>query len=342
MKFGIFDHMDRGTASFADQYDSRLRLVEAYDAGGFHAYHLAEHHSTPLGIAPSPSVYLSAVAQRTKRLRLGAMVYTLSLHHPLRLLEEICMLDQMSGGRLEVGFGRGASPIEIGYYGVDPDQALSIYQEAYQIIMQGLTGPVVNFTGKHFQLRDVPMEVHCLQKPTPPIWYGLGSPASARWTAENNVNIICSGTPGHARSITDRYRQDWRELGKSDDSLPLLGLSRHVVIGKSRREAQEAASRAYRLWYRSLMHLWIKHGVKGTPLLLSFPNEFHGLQEAGLGIAGTADEVRDWVQDQIERAGANYFVCRFAFGDLTHAESAQSAELFASEVMPAFRNLVMA
>ena len=207
MKFGVFDHMDRGTASLADQYESRLRLAETYDSAGFHAYHLAEHHSTPLGIAPSPSVYLSAVAQRTKRLRLGAMVYTLSLHHPLRLLEEICMLDQMSGGRLQVGFGRGASPIEIGYYGVDPAQAQSIYQESYQIIMQGLTGPVVNFTGKHFDLREVPVEVQCLQKPTPPIWYGLGSPDGARRTAENNVNIICSGTTGQVRSITDRYRQ---------------------------------------------------------------------------------------------------------------------------------------
>lgn len=250
------------------------------------------------------------------------------------------MLDQMSRGRLQVGLGRGASPFEIGYYGVDPDQAQSIYQESYQIIMQGLTGSVVNFTGKHFHLREVPVEVQCLQKPIPPIWYGLGSPEGARWTAENNVNIICSGTAGYVRSITDRYRNDWRELGKSNDSLPLLGLSRHVVIGKSRREAQEAASRAYRIWYRSLMHLWVKHGTR--PKALPFPDEFHAAQEAGLGIAGTADEVRDWLQDQIELTGVNYFVSRFAFGDLTYAESLRSVELFASEVVPAFRNLVAA
>ena len=113
MEFGIFDHLDRTGASLADYYENRLKIVEAYDRAGFYAYHLAEHHATPLGMAPSPSVFLAAVAQRTRRLRFGPMVYAVPLYHPLRLIEEICMLDQMSGGRLELGFGRGASPIEL-------------------------------------------------------------------------------------------------------------------------------------------------------------------------------------------------------------------------------------
>src|SRR6201982_2926082 len=120
MKYGVFDHMDLGGGSLAEQYDSRLRLVEAYDRAGFHAYHLAEHHATPLGMAPSPSVFLAAVAQRTTRLRFGPLVWPMPLHHPLRLIEEICMLDQLSGGRLEIGFGRGAAPIELEYSGVHP------------------------------------------------------------------------------------------------------------------------------------------------------------------------------------------------------------------------------
>src|SRR5271156_6225997 len=76
MKFGIFDHMDRGAAPLGELYESRLRLIEAYDRAGFHAYHLAEHHATPLGMAPSPGVFLAAVAQRTWRLRFGPLVYT--------------------------------------------------------------------------------------------------------------------------------------------------------------------------------------------------------------------------------------------------------------------------
>src|SRR5262249_41712777 len=109
MFYGVFDHLDRGSAPLGEYYHARLKRIEAHDRMGFYAYHLAEHHGTPIGMAPSPNVFLSAVAQRTRRLRFGPLVYALPLHHPLRLVEEICMLDQMSGGRLEIGFGRGAS-----------------------------------------------------------------------------------------------------------------------------------------------------------------------------------------------------------------------------------------
>jgi alkanesulfonate monooxygenase SsuD/methylene tetrahydromethanopterin reductase-like flavin-dependent oxidoreductase (luciferase family) len=101
MKFGVFDHMDRSGADLGQLYQNRLRLTEAYDRAGFYAYHVAEHRGTPLGRSPSPSVFLSAVARRTERLRFGPMVYVRSTYHPLRILEEICMLDQLSGGRLD-------------------------------------------------------------------------------------------------------------------------------------------------------------------------------------------------------------------------------------------------
>src|SRR5260221_13723809 len=106
MEFGVFDHLDRGALPLRDYYEARLKLIEAYDRAGFYSYHVAEHHSTPLGMAPSPSVFLAAIAQRTKRLRIGTLVYALPLYHPLRMIEEICMLDHMSGGRVDIGFGR--------------------------------------------------------------------------------------------------------------------------------------------------------------------------------------------------------------------------------------------
>ena len=99
LEFGIFDHLDRNDLPLRDYYEQRLKMTEAFDRCGFYSYHVAEHHFTPLGMAPSPSVFLSAIAQRTKRLRFGTFVYALPLHHPLRVLEEICMLDHLSGGR---------------------------------------------------------------------------------------------------------------------------------------------------------------------------------------------------------------------------------------------------
>ena len=176
MKFGVFDHVDRGSSSLAELYESRLKLAEIYDRSGFYAYHVAEHHATPLGMACVPGVLLSAIAQRTKRLRFGPLVYILTLSHPLRILEEICMLDQISGGRLELGVGRGVSPYEVGYFGVDPQTSSKIYTEAYQIILQGLQSREINFEGEVFKLKNVPVAMECLQKPHPPIWYGLSHP----------------------------------------------------------------------------------------------------------------------------------------------------------------------
>ena len=81
MKFGIFDHMDDAGAPVGAQYEDRLQLIEEYDRAGFYAYHLAEHHGTPLGYAPSPSVFLAAVAQRTKKLRFGPLVLVADRDH---------------------------------------------------------------------------------------------------------------------------------------------------------------------------------------------------------------------------------------------------------------------
>jgi alkanesulfonate monooxygenase SsuD/methylene tetrahydromethanopterin reductase-like flavin-dependent oxidoreductase (luciferase family) len=159
-----------------DYYESRLMIIEAYDRLGFYAYHVAEHHSTPLGLAPSPSVFLSAVAQRTRRLRFGPLVYALPLYHPLRMIEDICMLDQMSGGRLEIGFGRGSVPAELIYYGQSPEQAQAIYTEALELILKGLTERTLTFHGQFFRFDNVPMELEPLQKPHPPIWYGVHAP----------------------------------------------------------------------------------------------------------------------------------------------------------------------
>src|SRR5579872_5751247 len=190
MKFGIFDHMDRGRSDIGRQFDERLRLIELYEKAGFHAYHLAEHHATPLGMAPSPSVFLAAVAQRTKTLRFGPLVYTVNLYHPLRLIDEICMLDQMSGGRLELGIGKGISPHELAYYGVAPEKAQGLYVEASSVILKALAGGTLSFQGEQFRFDEVPIEVTPVQRPHPPLWCGTSSPEGAAWFAEHRVNCV--------------------------------------------------------------------------------------------------------------------------------------------------------
>src|SRR5712691_12392349 len=146
--FGLFDWIDRGPGPIGPLYEERLQLLEAAEAAGFFCYHLAEHHATPLGMAPSPSVFLAAAAQRTRRIRLGPLVYLLPLYSPLRLIGEICMLDHLSGGRFDLGVGRCVSQSEVGYHGVDPAQLRAMFAEALAVILSGLTSERLDHKGQ--------------------------------------------------------------------------------------------------------------------------------------------------------------------------------------------------
>jgi alkanesulfonate monooxygenase SsuD/methylene tetrahydromethanopterin reductase-like flavin-dependent oxidoreductase (luciferase family) len=333
MKFGVFDHMDRGGSDLGRQFDERLRLIELYERAGFYAYHLAEHHATPLGMAPSPSVFLAAVAQRTKTLRFGPLVYTVNLYHPLRLIDEICMLDQMSGGRLELGIGRGISPYEVGYYGVDPATGPQRFAEALEVILKGLTEKRLTHEGKYFTFKDVPMEMQPVQRPHPPLWYGANSLESADRLAEQGLNVVVGMKAEGVGQFANRYRAAWNALGHDDANLPLIGLSRHVVVGDTDKEAQSAAKRAFALWYDALIHLWRAHGV-GLPRQM-IPAEFEPALEGGYIIAGSPSTVRERLKRDNDIAGINYCICRLAFCDLSFEESKRSVELLAQEVMPA-------
>src|SRR5581483_5687321 len=118
--------------SLADQFDQRIEFVTAADKADFHCYHVAEHHATPLNMVPVPGVYLGAVARATKKMRLGPLTYLLPLYSPLRLVEEIAMLDHLSHGRLDVGIGRGVSPFELNFHKVKADESRGIFLDAYQ------------------------------------------------------------------------------------------------------------------------------------------------------------------------------------------------------------------
>ena len=332
MQFGIFDQNDRGPYPLSQQYEKRLALIEFYDRAGFRTYHMSEHHATPLSLTPSPSVFLAAVTQRTRRIRLGALVYVLPAHHPLRLAEEICMLDHLSGGRLEVGIGRGASPHELDYFGVDSDTAPARYVEAYDVIMQALTRDEVNFDGKHFQFENVPVDLKPAQLPHPPLWYAVPVPEGAAWPAQNRINIVCGGPIQRAREISDRYRAEWAAAGRAPEQLPLVGINRFVVCAETDREAMDLGRRAWPHFYRSFMKLWNIHGTQ--PRYARIPEDFETVVKNGGGIVGSPGTIGEQVSRMAGEAGANYFVGQFSFGDLSQDEVLRSAGIFAREVLP--------
>jgi len=333
MQFGVFDHMDASGEPLAELFENRLKLAEAYDRIGLHALHVAEHHSTPLGMSPSPSVFLALAAQRTQRLRIGPLVYTLPLYHPLRLAEEICTLDQLSGGRLELGVGRGVSPLEIAAFGVDPAKSQAMYLEAYQVVMKALASKSVSFQGEYYVFEDVPFILEPVQKPHPPLWYGVFNAESTEWAAGAGVNVVTNLPAAAVRAITDRYRGHWAKLGKDPRRIPFMGMNRHIVVAETDREAMEIGRRAYRRWFANFTNLWRRRKVP-LPANIAYSEDFDGIVASGQAIAGSPQTVREAIARQATESGVNYVLARFAFGDLTLEESLQSAELFAQAVMP--------
>jgi alkanesulfonate monooxygenase SsuD/methylene tetrahydromethanopterin reductase-like flavin-dependent oxidoreductase (luciferase family) len=335
LEFGIFDHLDRNDLPLRDYYEQRLKVIEAFDRSGFYAYHVAEHHFTPLGMAPSPSVFLSAIGQRTTRLRFGTFVYALPVHHPLRVLEEICMLDHLSGGRLEIGFGRGSVPFEISYYGQNTEERQQIYAERLELILKAFTVDTLSWNGRYDQFENVPMELKPLQKPHPPLWYGAHSPDSAERAARKGLNIVMNDMPATVRAIVARYREVWREA-QSSAELPKMGLVRFIVVADSDAEAMRVARRAYLRWRASFTYLSELNGtLPNSPLRA---DSFDTLIGQGQAIAGSPETVRAFLAAQLEDTGANYVVGQFCFGDLTLVEMQHSVALFAAQVMPALRN----
>ena len=269
VEFGLFDWIDRGNAPLQKLYEERLRLLGVADSVPFLGYHLAEHHFTPLGMAPSPALFLSAAAQRTQRIRLGPLGYLLPLYNPLRLIEEICMLDHLSNGRLDLGFGRGISPYELAYFGVDSAESRSIMEETLAVLIQGMTQERLTYHGKYFQFHDVPMELKPLQQPYPPLWYPTRATDSVRQAARQGYNCVTIGPASQVRQNVDTYWETWTahlpENGRlnSQVSEPKVGVMRQVLVADTDEEALAAAQTAHGDWYHSITKLWHAHGDHG-------------------------------------------------------------------------------
>ena len=330
LEFGVFDHLDHGGRTPSDLFDQRLRLIEKYDAAGFHGFYQAEHHGTPLSLSPSPNVFLAAAAARTTRLRLCPLVYILPLYRPLRLIEEICTLDHLSKGRLEIGVGRGIVPFELMINGINPLEAREIYRETLEILELGLTKSAITFRGTYHRLIDVPLALSPYQKPHPPFWYGVFTdPETAVTPARKGWNI-CGITDSASIAVAiARYRSAVDGMVAAHVK---LAMNRIVVLADTDAKADELARKALTTYKEALNYLWGKFGAKAAQL----PETFEDLKAKEFLITGSPDTVRTELARQAKIAGANYCMVKFSLGDLSDAATDHSIDLFVREVMPAF------
>jgi alkanesulfonate monooxygenase SsuD/methylene tetrahydromethanopterin reductase-like flavin-dependent oxidoreductase (luciferase family) len=202
--------------------------------------------------------------------------------------------------------------------------------------MNAFENDVVNFDGKFFRYADYLVQAKPMQKPHPPVWYGAPNPEAIGWAAPRAINVVSLGPAARARAIADRYRAEWGALGRSADTLPKIGVTRHIVVAATDDDAKRIARRAYAPWAKAIAFLW-EHTGQDFVLKEIYPKEFDALEAIGHGIAGSPATVRRYLENLHAETGVNYVLCQMMFGDMTFAEAERSIALFGTGVMPAFK-----
>ena len=181
-----------------------------------------------------------------------------------------------------------------------------------------------------------PVVTRPVQQPHPPLWYGTRTLDRALWCARLAMPMMALVPSERVRPLTDAYRAEWKAQGGAEADIPCIGVFRHVVVAATEDKAREAMRSAYRQWRHHMAFLWEWGGVP-FPIGTVYPEEFDKLEGMHMGVAGTPETVRRYITETVERTGINYFVADMSFGSLPYEVAAHSVDLFAKEVMPAFR-----
>jgi alkanesulfonate monooxygenase SsuD/methylene tetrahydromethanopterin reductase-like flavin-dependent oxidoreductase (luciferase family) len=333
--FGIFDSFDLGHSTPGEVLGRRLDFAVAAEQAGIGHYHVTEHHGTPLSVCPSPNLFLAALSQRTSAMRIGALVNVLPAYHPLRLAEEIAILDQLTGGRLDLGVGSGVSPYELGYFGVDMAQAKAVYAEMLDAVTTALSTGAMRHEGTLVPSVDAELSVTPVQRPHPPLWYASSNTKTAEWAGERGVNFVGRWNGGGFVPAVHAYWDAWRRGAgaASGAAVPRIGMAARVYIGETDASAAERFRKADDVYLRRLLKLWHDHGNHNPDAAFNTDTAL----AAGNSLAGAAETVRDHLVEQVRQAPVNYFEVTLAFGDLTADETHASLSAFAETVMPAVR-----
>src|SRR5687767_13484739 len=199
MKVGVlqfFGWADRKT-DLNSVYARAIERFDIMDREGYDAVWLAEHHFSSFSVCPSVHMMGAVAAMRTKRLRIGTAVSLAPFYHPLRLAEEVALLDVLSGGRVNWGAGRGFARVEFENFGVPPEESTSRFHETVEIVLRAWTEERLSFAGTHFRFDGVEVLPKPMHRPRPPVWMAASSEAAIDWAAGRGFSILLSPHDAH-------------------------------------------------------------------------------------------------------------------------------------------------
>ena len=350
MKVGVaLNMLTKEGRSDAEVFAEHLALGDLAEPLGFDSLWALEHHFTGYAMSPSPTQLLSYYAGRTKRVTLGTCVIVLPWHDPVRVAEQIALLDVMSGGRCIFGFGRGAASVEYAGFRIPMEEARPRFVEAAQIVVKALTNDVFSWEGEHFQIPPTSIRPRPISHPERRFYASSVSPESAEIMAKLGfgVLVVMQNEWPIAAADIDRYRELARSVGHTPRPPVILT---NVSCADSREEAQErAVTYLSRKWDSIDKHYHFSDGhlasVKGYEFYGKMTKTYSKMKDptfrekatdfyVKIQVVGTPDECLQQLAELRRLTGLDHLVTEFGFGGMPHEQAELNMRLFADRVVP--------
>jgi alkanesulfonate monooxygenase SsuD/methylene tetrahydromethanopterin reductase-like flavin-dependent oxidoreductase (luciferase family) len=350
MRVGIaLNMLTKEGRSDADVLGEHMALGDLAEPLGFDSLFALEHHFTGYAMSPSPVALLTYYAGRTKRITLGTAVIVLPWHDPVRVAEEIALLDVISGGRCLFGFGRGAASVEYAGFRIPMEEARPRFVEAAKIVVKALTNEVFDWDGEFFKIPKTSIRPRPISHPERRFYASSVSPESAEIMAKLGFGVLVvmqNEWPKAAQDI-ERYREIALSVGHTPRPPIILT---NISCAESREEAHERGTTYLaRKWDSIDAHYHFSDGhlasVKGYEFYGGMAKTYSKLKDEGfrkkatefyvkIQIVGTPDDCLQQVAELQRVTGLDHLVTEFGFGGMPHEQAELNMRLFAERVMP--------
>ena len=325
--FSVQDHYPDRARSLRAFYGEVLDQAVLAEELGYAGFFVAEHHFHPYGAVPDPAVFLTAIAGRTRTLRLGTAIAALPFHDPRDLAERYAMLDVLSGGRLDLGVGSGYLPHEFAGFGIDPDDKRARFEERLPVLEALLAGETVSHDGRFESFADVTLNVRPVQDPIP-MWQAILRRESAAEVGRAGRRMMCvpyASLDSWAQlpDFVGAFHAGRREAGNPAGPDDLL-MALHTFVAETDEAARQAAAAAFDLYVET--RLYAKRAV------------YDDILERGLCLFGSVETVARKLDD-LAAMGVGHVLALQNFGALAHADVCASMRRLAREAVPAMRGV---